>query len=135
MGLAGFAGTLLITLFLNARFYLTLMIIPLVMASIAGTLLLVGQNLWGVTVLLSLWGMIATAAPTGWWTWIARTLPEDAEAGGGLMVAVIQLSIALGSTAGGLVFDSLGWRSSFGLSSLLLLGAVGMTFITSRQNR
>lgn len=105
------------------------------MASIAGTLLLVGQNLWGVTVLLSLWGMIATAAPTGWWTWIARTLPEDAEAGGGLMVAVIQLSIALGSTAGGLVFDSLGWRSSFGLSSLLLLGAVGMTFITSRQNR
>lgn len=51
------------------------------------------------------------------------------------MVAVIQLSIALGSTAGGLVFDSLGWRSSFGLSSLLLLGAVGMTFITSRQNR
>ena len=135
MGVAGFAGTLLITLFLNARFYLTLMIIPLVMASIAGTLLLVGQNLWGVTVLLSLWGMIATAAPTGWWTWIARTLPEDAEAGGGLMVAVIQLSIALGSTAGGLVFDSLGWRSSFGLSSLLLLGAVGMTFITSRQNR
>jgi predicted MFS family arabinose efflux permease len=135
MGLAGFAGTLLITLFLNTRFYLTLMIIPLVMASIAGTLLLVGQNLWGVTVLLSLWGMIATAAPTGWWTWIARTLPEDAEAGGGLMVAVIQLSIALGSTAGGLVFDSLGWRSSFGLSSLLLLGAVGMTFITSRQNR
>ncbi|MEG0210447.1 MFS transporter [Hafnia sp.] len=135
MGVAGFAGTLLITLFLNTRFYLTLMIIPLVMASIAGTLLLVGQNLWGVTVLLSLWGMIATAAPTGWWTWIARTLPEDAEAGGGLMVAVIQLSIALGSTAGGLVFDSLGWRSSFGLSSLLLLGAVGMTFITSRQNR
>lgn len=135
MGVAGFAGTLLITLFLNTRFYLALMIIPLVMASIAGTLLLVGQNLWGVTVLLSLWGMIATAAPTGWWTWIARTLPEDAEAGGGLMVAVIQLSIALGSTAGGLVFDSLGWRSSFGLSSVLLLGAVGMTFITSRQNR
>lgn len=38
-----------------------------------------------------------------------RTLPEDAQAGGGLMVAVTQLSIALGSTAGGLVFDSMGW--------------------------
>ena len=47
-------------------------------------------------VLLSLWGLLATAAPTGWWTWIARTLPEDAETGGGLMVAVIQLSIAPG---------------------------------------
>lgn len=49
------------------------------------------------------------------------------------MVAVIQLSIALGSTAGGLVFDSLGWRSAFGLSGLLLLGAVAMTCATSRQ--
>ncbi len=29
-----------------------------------------------VAVLLSLWGLLATAAPTGWWTWIARTLPE-----------------------------------------------------------
>lgn len=35
---------------------------------------------------------------------------EDAEASGGLMVAVIQLSIALGSTAGGLIFDSLGCK-------------------------
>jgi predicted MFS family arabinose efflux permease len=35
----------------------------------------------------------------GWWNWIAQALPEDAEAGGGLMVAVIQLTIALGSTA------------------------------------
>nr|VXZ85493.1 Purine ribonucleoside efflux pump nepI [Klebsiella pneumoniae] len=57
-------------------------------------------------------GLLATAAPTGWWTWIARTLPEDAETGGGLMVAVIQLSIALGSTVGGPVFDSLGWHST-----------------------
>lgn len=87
-----------------------------------------------VAVLLSLWGMLATAAPTGWWTWIARTLPEDAEVGGGLMVAVIQLSIALGSTAGGLIFDSLGWQSAFGLSGLLLLGAVAMTFLIFRQD-
>lgn len=105
------------------------------MAAITGALLLVGHHIWAVAVLLSLWGLLATAAPTGWWTWIARALPEDAETGGGLMVAVIQLSIALGSTAGGLVFDSLGWRSAFGLSGLLLLGAVAMTWVTSRQSR
>ncbi|MBB3307739.1 putative MFS family arabinose efflux permease [Enterobacter sp. Sphag1F] len=61
-------------------------------------------------------------------------VPEDAEAGGGLMVAVIQLSIALGSTVGGLIFDSLGWQSAFGLSGLLLLGAVAMTFVIFRQD-
>lgn len=134
IGVAGFVGTMGISTFLNARFYQTLIMIPLLMAAIAGTLLLVGHSIWAVAVLLSLWGLLATAAPTGWWTWIARVLPEDAEAGGGLMVAVIQLAIALGSTVGGLVFDSLGWRSAFGLSGLLLLSAVAVTFVTSRQN-
>lgn len=134
IGVAGFVGTMGISTFLNARFYQTLIMLPLLMAAIAGTLLLVGHSIWAVAVLLSLWGLLATAAPTGWWTWIARVLPEDAEAGGGLMVAVIQLAIAFGSTAGGLVFDSLGWRSAFGLSGLLLLSAVAVTFVTSRQN-
>lgn len=135
IGAAGFVGTLLITTVLNARFYPTLVAIPLLMAAIAGTLLLAGHHTGSVAVLLSLWGLLATAAPTGWWTWIARTLPEDAEAGGGLMVAVIQLSIALGSTAGGLVFDSLGWRSTFALSGLLLLGAAGGSFLLSVKHR
>ncbi|EPY7192550.1 MFS transporter [Klebsiella quasipneumoniae] len=134
IGAAGFVGTLAVSIFLNARLYQILIMIPLLMATVAGTLLLFGHSIWAVTVLLSLWGLLGTAAPTGWWTWIARALPEDAEAGGGLMVAVIQLSIALGSTAGGVVFDSLGWQSAFGLSGLLLLGAAAMTYVTSLQN-
>lgn len=134
IGVAGFVGTTIVSVFLNAWFYQTLITIPLLMAATAGILLLVGHNIWAVTFLLSLWGLLTTAAPTGWWTWIARVIPEDAEAGGGLMVAVIQLSIALGSTAGGLVFDSLGWQSAFGLSGFLLLGAVAITCVTSCQN-
>jgi len=134
IGAAGFVGTLAVSIFLNAWLYQILIMIPLLMATVAGTLLLFGHSIWAVTVLLSLWGLLATAAPTGWWTWIARALPEDAEAGGGLMVAVIQLSIALGSTAGGVVFDSLGWQSAFGLSGLLLLGAAALTYVTSLQN-
>jgi len=134
IGVAGVVGTLVVSTFLNARFYQTLIMIPLLMAAVAGALLLVGHSTWAVAVLLSLWGLLATAAPTGWWTWLARALPSNAEAGGGLMVAVIQLSIAVGSTAGGMVFDSLGWRSAFGLSGLLLLGATAVTFVTSRQN-
>jgi predicted MFS family arabinose efflux permease len=132
IGVSGFVGTLIVSLFLNARFYPTLIAIPFLMAIIAGLLMLTGHNVWLVAPLLGLWGMLATAAPTGWWTWIARTLPENAEAGGGLMVAVVQLSIAMGSTAGGMVFDHLGWLSAFGLSGVLLLSAVVLTFFTSR---
>lgn len=135
IGIAGFIGTTGVSPLLTARFYQTLITLPLLMAAIAGTLLLAGHHAWAVAILLSLWGMLATAAPTGWWTWIARTLPDDAEAGGGLMVAVIQLSIALGSTAGGVVFDRMGWQSAFGLSGILLLAAVGITALTGRQAR
>lgn len=134
IGVAGFIGTLIVALFLNARFYLTLMAIPLLMAAIAGMLILTGHSVWSVALLLGFWGMLATAAPTGWWTWIARTLPEDAEAGGGLMVAVIQLSIALGSTVGGMVFDNVGWQSTFAMSGILLLSAVVLTWFTSRKS-
>lgn len=135
IGIAGFVGTLIIAGFLNARFYPTLMAIPLLMATIAGMLILTGHSAWIVALLLGLWGLLATAAPTGWWTWLARTLPEDAEAGGGLMVAVIQLSIALGSTAGGMVFDNLGWQSTFGMSAILLLSAGALTFLTASKNQ
>ena len=133
IGIAGFVGTLLVSLVLNAAFYLTLIAIPLLMAVIAGVLILTGHSVWIVALLLGFWGMLATAAPTGWWTWIARTLPDNAEAGGGLMVAVIQLAIALGSTAGGIVFDRLGWQSTFAMSSVLLLCAGVLTFVTARQ--
>lgn len=133
IGVAGFIGTLVIGAFLKAGFYPTLIAIPLLMASIAGMLILVGHSVWVVAPLLGIWGLIATAAPTGWWAWIARTLPNDAEAGGGLMVAAIQLAIALGSTAGGFAFDHLGWQSTFALSGGLLLIAAALTFLTARQ--
>ncbi|WP_432226653.1 MFS transporter [Enterobacter wuhouensis] len=133
IGTAGFIGSLIVARFLNIAFYLTLLAIPLLMAVIAGLLIVTSDSTLSVAFLLGIWGMLATAAPTGWWTWLARTLPDDAEAGGGLMVAVIQLSISLGSTAGGMIFDSLGWQSTFAISGLLLLSAVALTFITSRQ--
>ena len=76
--------------------------------------------------------MVATATPEGVWAGGARALWEDAEAGGGLTGAVIQLAIALGSTAGGLVFVRLGWQSTFALSGIALLCAAALTFITSR---
>ncbi len=85
-----------------------------------------------VAVLLGLWGFIATAAPVGWWSWIAQTLPGEAEAGGGLMVAVIQLAIALGSTLGGLLWDHSGYQSTFVLSAVVLASAALLSVVISR---
>ncbi|WLP21513.1 MFS transporter [Raoultella ornithinolytica] len=133
IGIAGFIGTLVISHFFKRGLYSTLAAISSLMAVVAVTLILTGQHLWFVVPLLGFWGLMATAAPTGWWAWVARTLPDDAEAGGGLMVAAIQLSIALGSTLGGLAFDHTGWQSTFALSSGLLIVAAGLTILTSRK--
>jgi predicted MFS family arabinose efflux permease len=103
-GLAGLAGTTLIGKVLNKGLYGPLVVIPFVMASIALVLIAFGDSTAAVAVLLAVWGLVGTAAPVGWWTWLARTMPNSAEAGGGLMVAVVQLAIAVGSAAGGLLF-------------------------------
>jgi predicted MFS family arabinose efflux permease len=135
LGVAGFIGTTLIGSVLKARMYPVLIAIPLIMAAIAAGLLVVGQSVAATTVLLAIWGLVATAAPVGWWTWLARTLPRDAEAGGGLMVAVVQLAIMLGATGGGLLFDASGHGATFGFSAAVLVAASLLALLAARTGR
>lgn len=135
LGIAGFAGTVLIGGSLKAGLYRTLIVIPLIMAAIALALIAFGEWMPAVFVLLGLWGLVATAAPVGWWAWLAKSLPRDAEAGGGLMVAAVQLSIALGSTVGGVLFDGIGYRATFVASAALLLIAAVLASVTARIER
>jgi predicted MFS family arabinose efflux permease len=126
IGIAGFVGTTAIGAVLDNHLYRTLVVIPLVMAVLAGALVAFGGSAAIVAVLLAVWGLVATAAPVGWWTWLARTLPDDAEAGGGLIVAVVQLAIGLGATLGGVLFDAWGYRATFGSSAVLLVVAAAL---------
>lgn len=135
IGVAGFIGTALIGSVLQRSLYGTLIAIPILMAVIAMALIPFGGWVVAVFVLLGLWGLLATSAPVGWWSWIAQALPRNAEAGGGLMVAVIQLSIALGSTVGGLLFDAAGYRSTFIASAAVLLLAAGLAWMTAVASR
>ena len=132
LGIAGLAGTFLIEAFLKNGLHRTLIVIPILMAVIALALVSFGSSAATTTVLLGLWGLVATAAPVGWWTWLARTLPDATEAGGGLMVAIIQLAITSGATVGGLVFDLSGYRATFELSATVLGVAAVLAFLAAR---
>ena len=131
IGSTGFIGTLIIGRFLRRSLFQTLIVIPVLMALIALALIPFGHSTFVVGALLGLWGLLATAAPVGWWSWVAQVMPNNAEAGGGLMVAVIQLSIALGSTVGGMLFDSHGYQRTFFASALVLLLGAAVTVLTS----
>lgn len=133
IGIAGVVGTCVIGGFLKRKLYRTLIAIPVSMAAIAVALIVFGDSLPVTAILLGIWGLIGTAAPVGWWTWLARSLPQDAEAGGGLMVAVIQFAITLGAVVGGLLFDMSGYEATFVASAILLLSAAFLAVLTSRK--
>ncbi|WP_226018912.1 MFS transporter [Novosphingobium sp. FKTRR1] len=130
MGLAGVLGNILIGRLVRYSLDAALTAPSLALAAIAVLLVVSGTNPLAAGGLLLLWGFVGTPAPVAWWTWLARTLPDDAETGGGLMVAVVQLAITLGAGGGGILFDALGYGACFLaggalLASAALLGAAG----------
>lgn len=129
MGVAGLIGTTVVGVVLKSSLFGTLIAIPLLMALIAVVLMAFGTSGFVVTVLLAVWGLLATAAPVGWWSWIARAMPGNAEVGGGVMVAVVQLAIASGSTIGGVLFDGVGYQGTFAVSAVALMMAALMAFV------
>lgn len=135
MGVAGFVGTILIGGLLTKSLYRTLMTIPALMAVVALAFIALGGSALSTALLLAVWGLLATAAPVGWWTWLARALPDDAEAGGGLMVAIVQLAITSGATVGGVLYDASGYQATFGASSAMLIAAAVLAVLTARSMR
>ncbi|ESW68232.1 transcriptional regulator [Mesorhizobium sp. LSJC277A00] len=123
MGLAGVLGTWCVGRLLRTRLFSILTVIPLVMAALAAALIALGALPGPTALLLVAWGFFGMAAPVGWGTWLSRTLPNDAEAGGGLQVAVIQFAITGGAAIGGTLFDTVGWWGPFTLGAVLLCGS------------
>lgn len=134
IGGAGLLGTYLIGFSLRRRLYSLLIAIPVAMAAIAVALIALGHSMIVVGILLAGWGLIGTAAPVAWWTWLSKVLPDDAEAGGGLMVAVIQMAIAVGASAGGFLFDKSGYQATFAFSAGLLGVSALLAFLGWRTS-
>lgn len=134
IGICGLVGTFLIGVLLKDNgLFRTLVGIPVGMAMIAMALVAYGNSLLATAALLAVWGLIGTAAPVAWFTWIARTVPDDVEGGGGLFVAICQLAIALGGSVGGIIFDSIGYRATFEVSALLLAVTSVLVYLAGRS--
>jgi predicted MFS family arabinose efflux permease len=133
MGLAGVVGTYCVSGLLQTRLFSILGSIPLVMAAIALLLIAFGSSSVVTAILLIAWGFFGTAAPVGWGTWLSRTMPDDAEAGGGLQVAAIQLAITMGASLGGVLFDSTGWWTTFAFAAVLLTGSSVLAAVAGRH--
>jgi predicted MFS family arabinose efflux permease len=120
LGVAGLLGTVAVGTVLRSSLYGALTAMSLAMAALALGLVEFGTSLPATAVILALWGFVGTAAPVGWWAWLSQALPDDAEAGGGLMVAVVQFAITAGATSGGWLFDAGGHGAAFTFAAFLL---------------
>ncbi len=115
-GVTSFIGTSLAGHFLKDYLKKFLMLAPFLLAVFAVGLMFFGSEEIPATIFIAAWGMVSGTVAVAWSTWVARKVPDEAETAGGLLVATIQLGLAMGAGVGGILFDN-------GGSHLLFLGS------------
>jgi predicted MFS family arabinose efflux permease len=136
LGAAGFVGTSAATALVRRGLYWMLGALPLALAAVTLALLAGAPALWAVGSAMVAWGAINAAIPVCWSNWLAQGVADEPEAGGGLMVAAIQLAIMLGAALGGWLLDRFSITAAFlGGAALLLLAALATGRGTRLQPR
>jgi predicted MFS family arabinose efflux permease len=123
LGLAGFAGTYAASALVGRHLYRLMAWLPMALGAVTLVLLAVGHELQIVAPTLVMWGVLNSAIPVAWATWLSREIADEPESGGGLMVGAIQLSIMLGAVLGGLLLDHFSIAATLVGGALLLAGA------------
>jgi predicted MFS family arabinose efflux permease len=127
LGLAGFAGTYAATALLKHHLYRMLRGLPLALAAVTLAMLVGGHVVWAVGLAMVAWGTLNSAVPVSWFNWLAQSVQDEPEAGGGLMVAAVQLAIMLGAALGGMLLDHFSVAATFiGGTALLLLASLAV---------
>jgi predicted MFS family arabinose efflux permease len=120
-GLANFIGTLLAGPLIERSLKLALFSMPLLMGMLGVSLIAIHGSMGAHAALFALWGLAFGAVPVAWSTWLTRTVPDQAETAGGLLVAAIQLAISIGAAGGGYAFDIAGGGGAVAAASTILL--------------
>ena len=122
-GVANFIGTYVGGALIARSLRMTIALMPMIMGLAGVGMVVIDGAVAPTTVLVAIWGMAFGGVPVAWSTWVTRTVPDEAESGGGLLVAGFQLAIATGAAVGGLVFDTSGALGVFTIAGFLLLAA------------
>jgi predicted MFS family arabinose efflux permease len=129
LGVASFAGTIAAGRLLTRNLRLTLTFLAAAQAIAARLLVALGVSPAAVLLLTALWGFAAGMVPVGWSTWLTRAIPRQAESGGGILVAAIQVALMIGASVGGLIIDTVGILGPVVASAVILgWGAVHTLF-------
>lgn len=132
-GVANLAGTSLAGILLKWNLYRSLALMPLLMAILVVSLTFIGHFTVVTAILVALWGLFFGVIQVGWTAWLTRTVPDDAESGGGVQIAVIQLAISAGAGIGGFMVDLTSINGVFTASTIFTLFASVTAFLAFRK--
>lgn len=122
-GIANFIGTHLAGSLIAKSLRMTIALMPLIMGLATLGMVMINGALNPTIVLVAIWGAAFGGVPVAWSTWITRTVPDEAESGGGLVVAGFQTAIASGAVLGGLLVDFTGAMGVFAVGGTVLIVA------------
>lgn len=132
LGAAGFVGTSMATALLERQLLRLLWSLPLGLGAVTWALVALAPHLVADAAALALWGALNAAIPVAWFSWLAREVPDEPEAGGSLMVGAIQVAIMAGAGLGGTLLDHVGVDATFIGAAVLLLAAAALAARGSR---
>jgi predicted MFS family arabinose efflux permease len=121
-GVAYFVGDMLSPMVVKRGLKAAIALPLFILVAVTVGLSFPGSNAYPTIALIVLLGALFSPLPPAFTTWIATTLPERAEVGGGLYIASVQLAAAIGALVGGFAFNLFGAKGVFlmcGLSWLL----------------
>ncbi|WP_159440727.1 hypothetical protein [Mucilaginibacter sp. OK098] len=113
----------------------TLFFATLILGCIVDLIVVFEHKAIVVFCLVALWVLFFGMLQTGWNIWITRVVPDEAESGGGALVAIIQLGIMTGPGAGGYFYDTFGGQVNYLLGSLVAVGAALTSMVAFRQQK
>jgi predicted MFS family arabinose efflux permease len=129
-GLAGAAGNFTAGVTVRRHLRATLMGSGLLVA-VSALLLAAVTGARPLTIaLVALWGLGFGAVPVAAQSWMARAMPANLEGGLALFVSALQGSLAAGSVAGGVIYDTKGPGAVLGVAAAV--AAAGSLALLSR---
>lgn len=127
LGLAGFAGTYGASALIGRHLYSLMRWLPMALGAVTLAMLGAAHVFWAVGLLMVVWGVLNSAIPVCWSTWLSKGIADEPDSGGGLMVAAIQLAIMLGGAFGGFLLDRMSITATMiGGIALLILASAGV---------
>lgn len=133
-GIIGFVSNFTVSTFVARRLRGSLASMTMLLLFALLTMPLLKDMAPVVTAVVLAWGVAFGAIPLCVSVWMQEAAPDLPEAGSALFVGIIQVAIAVGSSAGGTIVDHAGIPVDFWFGSVLaILGLVTLASFRKRN--